>query len=118
MDVLLARSEYDGALTISEQHLILAIGLPHIDFLKCDIEGGEFSLFGPECALLRMTKRLAIAIHAFAGDVRRSIEVARCEGFEILSTNWDQDGTAVVFAEKRRTRQRDRVPSRRAEVQL
>jgi FkbM family methyltransferase len=64
---LRARPGIAGVPFLSEAELIARGGLDHIDFLKCDIEGSEFDLLGPESRLLSMTRQLAIEVHRFPG---------------------------------------------------
>jgi len=91
---------YASARWMSEDDLIVAGKLEKIDFLKCDIEGGEFSLLGPQSKLLSMTKSLAIEVHHFAGNVDDFIDMLKGCGFSILALKRDPDGTATVLAER------------------
>lgn len=95
---MLTRPEYLAAEFISEADLIEAGALSRVDFLKCDIEGGEFGLLKRGSALLGMTRKLAIEVHAFAGDVDQFIHMLVDEGFSILRTKRDPDGSATVLA--------------------
>ena len=92
--------EYEGALILSEGEFVRASGIRHVDFLKCDIEGGEFEVFKTGSALLRMTDSLAIEIHAFAGDVDGFIKMLIDHGFVLRHIKRDADGTATVLAAK------------------
>lgn len=92
--------EYRGASFISEEEFVRSYAIDRVDFLKCDIEGGEFDLLGLESALLKMARKLAVEIHSFAGDVDKFIEMLRTQGFTIGHIQRDPDGTATVLAVK------------------
>lgn len=91
---------YASARWMSEDDLIAVTQLEKIDFLKCDIEGGEFGLFGSQSKLLNMTTSLAIEIHHFAGDVDKFINMLKECGFDILALQRDPDGTATALAKR------------------
>jgi len=91
---------YHNVPWISETELINEGQLNKIDFLKCDIEGGEFKLLTSGSKLLSMAQNIAIEVHAFGGDVREFIGgLNRC-GFSILAAKYDSDGTATVLAKR------------------
>jgi FkbM family methyltransferase len=85
---------------ITEAQLIKDGHLTHVDFLKCDIEGGEFELLTGESKLLAMTRSIAIEIHAFAGDVKEFIERLKFCGFAIVAAKYDPDGSATVLGKR------------------
>ena len=91
---------YAGTSWMTEEELLEVTSLKCVDFLKCDIEGGEFGLLHRESALLRMTRKLAIEVHAFAGDVHPFIDMLKEVGFTIKHIQRDPDGTATVLARK------------------
>ena len=91
---------YAGTSWITEEELLEATSLTRVDFLKCDIEGGEFGLLHRESALLRMTRKLAIEVHAFAGDVQTFIHMLKEVGFTVRHVQRDPDGTATVLARR------------------
>lgn len=91
---------YHGAPWMSEADLIKEGHLTKVDFLKCDIEGGEFQLLTADSKLLAMTQTIAIEVHAFAGDVHEFIERLRRCGFGIVATKYDPDGTATVLGKR------------------
>lgn len=91
---------YHDALWMSEADLIKEGHLTKVDFLKCDIEGGEFQLLTADSKLLAMTQNIAIEVHAFAGDVNEFIERLRRCGFGIVAAKYDPDGTATVLGKR------------------
>jgi FkbM family methyltransferase len=91
---------YAGAPWMTEDELIEAGGLDRVDFLKCDIEGGEYGLLGPHSRLLKMTRSLAIEIHSFAGDVDGFIDMLRGEGFAIRGCMDSPEHTVILLAER------------------
>jgi FkbM family methyltransferase len=91
---------YAGISWMTEDQLLAATNLKCVDFPKCDIEGGEFGLLHRESALLRMTKKLAIEVHAFAGDVQAFIHMLQEVGFAVKHIQRDPDGSATVLARR------------------
>jgi len=85
---------------ITEDELIERAGVTRIDFLKCDIEGGEFGLLGSDSKLLAMTRALACEVHAFAGDVRQFMENIGACGFVLGPVQQDPDGTVTFLAKR------------------
>jgi hypothetical protein len=85
---------------ITETDLIALAKIRHIDFLKCDIEGGEFGLLGRDSQLLAMTKVLACEVHAFAGDVAAFMSNITASGFTLGPIERELDGS-VTFVAKR-----------------
>ena len=94
---LLEDGQYRGAQWLSEDELLSVCRLSKIDFLKCDIEGGEFGLLHPDSKLLQMTRKIAIEIHRFAGDVDGFMEMLVAQGFKLIAIQRDPDGTATVL---------------------
>lgn len=78
--------ECEGVPAISEDDFIAAHGLTKIDFLKCDIEGSEFSVLRPGGRLLGMARQVAVEVHADAGDVEGFKRMLRDEGFELRTS--------------------------------
>jgi FkbM family methyltransferase len=85
---------------IDEKELILRAGLTRIDFLKCDIEGGEFALLSKNSELLSMAKSVAVEVHAFAGDVFAFLRNLRDRGFTLLDEQWAPDGSCTVLGKR------------------
>lgn len=92
--------QYDGADWISEDQLISQAGLERIDFLKCDIEGGEFGLLRPGSRLLAMAKKIAIEVHSFAGDVEQFLKMLVAQGFVLKYVQRDPDGTVTALGSR------------------
>ena len=93
-------ANYKDALWFTEEQLIQEANLSRVDFLKCDIEGGEFGLLNKDSKLLAMTRFLAVEIHAFAGDVDLFIDELKSSGFTILEIKWDPDGSCTALAKR------------------
>lgn len=83
---------------ITEDALIRMGKIVKIDFLKCDIEGGEFDLLSEKSRLLEMTRSLAVEVHAFAGDVEKFAQNLIDKGFTIRSRADASDGSTVILA--------------------
>jgi len=91
-------SDYSEAPQITENDILRLTG-PHIAFLKCDIEGGEFA-FNASSPLLYATHSIAIEIHSGAGSIDEFEAMLRHAGFGILQRT-DSNRTAVILAKKR-----------------
>jgi FkbM family methyltransferase len=91
---------YSDAEFWTEDQLLARAPLEQIDFLKCDIEGGEFALLSPSSRILKMTKKIAIEIHSFAGNVESLITTLAESGFQILHVERSSDGTATVLGKR------------------
>lgn len=100
-DQLMQDDRYREADWLSEEEFIDIAKLTKIDFLKCDIEGAEYGLLRPGGMLLNMVRKIAVEIHAFAGDVGGFQDMLRSEGFAIRYVQSDPDGTATVLAERK-----------------
>lgn len=92
--------DYTNIEFISEIELLNKIGVHKIDFLKCDIEGGEFFLIEKESILLDITKSIAIEVHAFAGDVYNFINEIELRNFKIIDLDFYKDGSCIILAQK------------------
>jgi FkbM family methyltransferase len=95
---LLQDERYRDAPWLGEDELIALCGLSRVDFLKCDIEGGEFQLLHPGSKLLTMAQKIAIEIHQFAGDVDGFMAMLKSQGFVLRFIQRDADGSATVLA--------------------
>jgi len=93
--------DYNGAPVLSEEELIVHAKLDKIDFLKCDIEGGEFGLIGRPSRILEMAQKIACEVHAFAGDPDQLLKHVRAAGFEIGPVQRAEDGSVTFLARRR-----------------
>lgn len=97
---LLNTPQYSGAEWISEEQLISQAGFERIDFLKCDIEGGEFGLLHPGSRILAMAQKIAIEVHSFAGDVEQFLKMLVAQGFTLKYVQRDPDGTVTALGSR------------------
>ena len=91
---------YRDAEWLSEAGFLEKAGIDRIDFLKCDIEGGEFALLGPGSRLVDMTRSLAVEIHAFAGDVESLVASLGARGLIPRHRDNHPDGSCVLLASR------------------
>jgi FkbM family methyltransferase len=91
-----SRPELGGIPTWSEAEFLRETGLTRIDFLKCDIEGSEFELFGKESRLLAMSRQLALEVHKAAGSARDMTELVRSHGFDVRIVSEDDAGLILL----------------------
>jgi len=75
-----------------------AYGLPRIDLLKMDIEGGEFAVLAARenLAWLGRVRQIALEVHISAGNVPAMIQRLRDHGF-IVDLR-DNDGNRVALS--------------------
>jgi FkbM family methyltransferase len=99
-EIILRDENYTSAEWLSEEEIIRRADLKCVDFLKCDIEGGEFLLLIQYSKLLAMTKALACEVHAFAGNVSRFIADIKALGFAIGPIQYGPDGSATFLAKR------------------
>jgi FkbM family methyltransferase len=92
---------YAGAEYITEGELLERVKAPHIDFVKCDIEGGEFKLLTRGSKLLAMARALACEVHGDTRDITTFIGDIEAAGFTIGPTQRARDGGSAVFLAKR-----------------
>jgi FkbM family methyltransferase len=97
---LLLSEHYSGAAWLSEAELIAAGSVMRVDFLKCDIEGGEYELLRPGSKILGMAHKIAIEVHQFAGDVDAFLRMLAEQGFNLKHIQRDPDGTVTVLGER------------------
>jgi len=100
LEAIASDENYRDAKWITAEDLLSKLNGRPIDFLKCDIEGGEFSLLSPGSRILSMTSQLACEAHSFAGDVPGFVESIRGEGFLIGPVQQDSDGTVTFLAKR------------------
>jgi len=91
---------YRDADWLSEAFFLEKAGVDRIDFLKCDIEGGEFALLGPGSRLVDMTRSLAVEIHAFAGDVDALVASLHERGLVPRHRDNYPDGSCILLASR------------------
>ena len=101
---------YSGAERMTEEKFLSTACAQSVDFLKCDIEGGEFALLTRQCRLLSLTNAIACEVHAFAGDVRKFLSDIEASGFAIISIQEAPDGS-VTFLAKRDARKSNLRPA-------
>ena len=101
--LLAEAEEYKSSPWLSEADFFAESGMDRIDFLKCDIEGGEFSVLVPPSRFLDLATTVAVEIHAFAGPVDKVVGGLTGQGFRILSRDNHPDGSCVVLASRGRT---------------
>jgi FkbM family methyltransferase len=97
---------YSDTPWLTECELINLAELKNIDFLKCDIEGGEYGLLSGDSRILKMTKNLAMEVHAFGGDVGWALCRLEELGLSTCRVTWDQGGSCTVLAARRHGAQR------------
>jgi FkbM family methyltransferase len=78
-------------------------GITHVDFLKCDIEGGEYDVLGEGSELVEMTEAIAVEIHAFAGNPDDLVQSLIARGFIPQAREDFPDGSCVLLARRRRS---------------
>ena len=94
-------ANYAGADCLSEEQFLDRLNSPKIDFIKCDIEGGEFRFLGRSSKLLTMTRALACEVHADAGDISSFLSDVEALGLNIGPKRYSGDGKFLVFLAKR-----------------
>lgn len=100
---LAEEDDYVDAPWLTERQFIERADLERIDFLKCDIEGGEFSVLGQGSQLVERATTIAAEIHAFAGPVEALVESLSARGFKLLGRDDHPDGSCVILASRGRT---------------
>jgi hypothetical protein len=73
--------------TVSMQTLLSQNNITHVDFVKCDIEGGEFAVFLENNDWVSRVQNIAMELHHWAGDVGEIADVLKHKGFDVLLTN-------------------------------
>jgi FkbM family methyltransferase len=88
----------DRPADVSVPGLMSAYGLPRIDLLKMDIEGGEFAVLAARenLAWLGRVRQIALEVHISAGNVPAMIQRLRDHGF-IVDLR-DNDGNRVALS--------------------
>jgi hypothetical protein len=92
-----ASLDLQGAQAIHESQLIGRAALKSVDFLKCDIEGSEFGLLGPDSRLLRMARQIAMEVHRFGGAPADDFPpMLRSVGFEVQISQVGEEGFTIL----------------------
>jgi FkbM family methyltransferase len=97
---------------IAVSELFARHGLERVDFLKVDIEGSEYDLFGGEAGWLKAVRRVAMEVHFDFGDPARLAARLERAGFEVWLMNNDQqvvtsfdrrhgEDSGYIFAKRR-----------------
>jgi hypothetical protein len=86
--------DVNHAITVSE--LMQIYPLDHIDFLKMDIEGAEFSIFRDSSHWLDRVDNLAMEVHNTVGNPDEIIKRLQDKGFRV---KWLDDGGYPVQPE-------------------
>lgn len=100
IDVIATEPAYSGAPWISEDELLGQLKGRPVDFLKCDIEGGEFGILTDSSKLLQRTRQIACELHSFAGDVQSIVNTLTRLGFTLRTTVLEHDGSCVVVGKR------------------
>ena len=74
---------FDVELAITVGELMDRYGLQHVDFLKMDIEGAEFAIFGDAAPWLERVDNLAMEVHNYVGDPAGIIGRLRQAGYQV-----------------------------------
>jgi FkbM family methyltransferase len=100
-DAMEGDENYVGAVRLTEDQLLERIRSPKIQFIKCDIEGGEFKLLARTSKLLAMTNALACEVHADAGDINGFVANVEAAGFTMGPMKYTGNGKFLVFLAKK-----------------
>ena len=103
---LLDHPDCSDARFVDQETFVKRHDLVEIDFLKCDIEGGEFELFASETLLLDISRQLAIEVHDHAGDRHEFTRMLERRGFEVGWIMHHSD--SCIINARRLTTRRDR----------
>lgn len=99
------QEEYGGVPFLDEAGFLQTNGVTRIDFLKCDIEGSEYTLLTPGSRMLAITRQLAMELHDFAGDRNQFLDMLRQVGFEVVIYR-ESPGDCIVHAWRREAQAR------------
>ena len=94
-------ANYTDAERLTEEQLLERAKFPKVDFIKCDIEGGEFKLLTRNSKLLAMTKALACEVHGEVGDIEAFVANVENCGLNVGPSQYSEDGKFLVFLAKR-----------------
>ena len=77
------RYNFDTKLAITVAELKALYGIKHVDFVKIDIEGAEFTIFRDSVAWLDGIDNLAMEVHRDAGDPQELIAILQQAGYRV-----------------------------------
>ena len=75
----------ENQITISE--LMQRFDVPHFEFCKCDIEGGEFDIFISTPEVAQHFDNIAFEVHPKSGNVEDLMNVLQQQGFSVRVTD-------------------------------
>ncbi len=99
-NVIATEPAYFDVSWITEDELLAHLSAGSIDFLKCDIEGGEFGILTKNSKLLQRTSQIACEVHSFGGDVSTVVNTLHELGFTTHTTVEEADGSIVLLGKK------------------
>jgi len=96
---------FDSNLAITIEELMKIYDVRHVDFLKMDIEGAEFTIFRDSVRWLDGVDNLAMEVHNTVGDPTEIIQRLQEKGFRV---KWlddagypvEQRGAGYIYASK------------------
>jgi hypothetical protein len=72
--------------------------LDEVDFLKLDIEGGEFGLFSVDVSWLRKVRRVALEAHTKFGNPQSLADLLERAGFRVQFENSSGSANVMIYA--------------------
>ena len=69
--------------SVSLENLLLKYSIDRIGFLKCDIEGSEFSLFNRSHGWIDIVERIAMECHPDHGEIDELVHTLQSAGFKL-----------------------------------
>ncbi len=88
---------FDPELATTVEEVMERHSFSEIDFVKMDIEGGEFSVFGGRAAWLDRVQNIAMEVHRSVGDPTEIINILKARHFEV---RWADDSGYACTTEK------------------
>jgi FkbM family methyltransferase len=83
----------DASTATTVEEVMDKFDLQRVDFLKMDIEGAEFAIFGDSAGWLKRVDNLAMEVHNYIGDPGEIVKRLEQEGFGV---KWsDENGDPV-----------------------
>jgi FkbM family methyltransferase len=85
--------DLDASTATTVEEVMDRYDLEHVDFLKMDIEGAEFSIFADSAEWLKRVDNLAMEVHNYVGDPSEIVKRLQDSGFRV---KWsDENGDPV-----------------------